>query len=81
MRKNDHHENVIRYYAYENDEEFLYIALELCECTLTEYVENDYAEKWRPPHNAKSQAGRLEITDALYQTIGGLGLGGSNDYF
>lgn len=70
LQKNDHHRNVIRYYASAADHEFLYIALELCECTLSDYIENNYDHKWR--NSGKDGNGRLEITDALYQTIEGV---------
>ena len=77
LMKNDLHHNVIRYYAYEYDENFLYIALELCECTLQEYIKKDLSTKWRN-HQAGNNPtspppkGRLEIGDALFETITGL---------
>ncbi|KAL1243833.1 Serine/threonine-protein kinase/endoribonuclease IRE1 [Trichinella spiralis] len=39
LRRSDRHPNVIRYYCTESDEQFLYIALELCSFTLEKYVE------------------------------------------
>ncbi|CAD5215701.1 unnamed protein product [Bursaphelenchus xylophilus] len=38
LRKSDAHKNVIRYFCSERDDNFHYIALELCECTLSDYV-------------------------------------------
>jgi serine/threonine-protein kinase/endoribonuclease IRE1 len=40
LRESDFHPNVIRYFCSEADETFIYIALELCECSLQDYVEN-----------------------------------------
>jgi serine/threonine-protein kinase/endoribonuclease IRE1 len=39
LRESDAHPNVIRYYCMEQDRLFRYIALELCQATLTEYVQ------------------------------------------
>ncbi|OQV13573.1 Serine/threonine-protein kinase/endoribonuclease IRE1 [Hypsibius exemplaris] len=39
LRESDHHPNVIRYFCTEADSQFRYIALELCQATLTDYVE------------------------------------------
>lgn len=40
LRESDAHPNVIRYFCTEEDQQFRYIALELCEATLQEYVED-----------------------------------------
>ncbi|CAH2307531.1 serine threonine- kinase endoribonuclease IRE2 isoform X1 [Pelobates cultripes] len=40
LRESDEHSNVIRYYCTESDKLFYYIALELCEATLQQYVED-----------------------------------------
>ena len=92
LRKNDYHQNVIRYYASEQEVEFLYIALELCECTLEEYIKDGYARKWRNELNSvvnkqaknnknhtflysknyANEDGRLEVTDAMFETIRGV---------
>ncbi|KAL1497233.1 hypothetical protein ABEB36_008228 [Hypothenemus hampei] len=39
LRESDAHPNVIRYYCMEQDRMFRYIALELCQATLTEYMQ------------------------------------------
>ncbi|XP_056629573.1 serine/threonine-protein kinase/endoribonuclease IRE1 isoform X2 [Diorhabda sublineata] len=39
LRESDAHPNVIRYYCTEQDRMFRYIALELCQATLTEYIQ------------------------------------------
>ena len=85
LRKNDYHNNVVRYYDSERDNDFLYIALELCECTLKDYIEKALYDRWRKeifraekssfsPFSNKTmnQTGRLEILDALYQSTDGL---------
>lgn len=38
----DEHTNVVRYYAKEEDEQFIYLALELCSFTLDEVVDNNF---------------------------------------
>jgi serine/threonine-protein kinase/endoribonuclease IRE1 len=38
LRESDSHPNVIRYFCSESDHHFRYIALELCECSLKDYV-------------------------------------------
>ncbi|XP_057371090.1 serine/threonine-protein kinase/endoribonuclease IRE1-like [Daphnia carinata] len=43
LRESDAHPNVIRYFCTEQDRQFKYIALELCEATLQDYVEGRYA--------------------------------------
>ncbi|KAK3753794.1 hypothetical protein QZH41_018451 [Actinostola sp. cb2023] len=45
LRESDAHPNVIRYFCMEEDHQFRYIALELCEATLHEYVEDPRFEK------------------------------------
>lgn len=39
LRESDAHPNVIRYYCMEQDRMFRYIALELCQATLSDYVQ------------------------------------------
>ena len=40
LRQSDTHLNVVRYFCSEQDHNFRFIALELCECTLKDYVIN-----------------------------------------
>lgn len=40
LRQADEHPNVIRYYCMETDSMFRYLALELCQASLRDYVEN-----------------------------------------
>lgn len=48
LRESDFHPNVIRYFCSESDETFRYIALELCECSLQEYVEKESVRSAHP---------------------------------
>ncbi|CAG9832376.1 unnamed protein product [Diabrotica balteata] len=41
LRESDAHPNVIRYYCMEQDRMFRYIALELCQATVTEYIQGN----------------------------------------
>lgn len=45
LRESDAHPNVIRYFCTEQDRMFRYIALELCEATLHDYVQGKYEMK------------------------------------
>lgn len=36
LRQVDHHPNVVRYYCVEHDGDFVYIALQLCLCSLVQ---------------------------------------------
>ncbi|XP_074647988.1 serine/threonine-protein kinase/endoribonuclease IRE1-like isoform X2 [Tubulanus polymorphus] len=46
LRESDQHPNVIRYFCMEQDNQFRYIALELCMATLQDYVEGKILEKF-----------------------------------
>ncbi|KAL3837576.1 hypothetical protein ACJMK2_022924, partial [Sinanodonta woodiana] len=61
LRESDHHENIIRYFMNEQDVNFLYIALELCEGTLEDFVKDKLV-------NAK----KLEPIELIHQTMKGL---------
>lgn len=39
LRESDAHPNVVRYYCMEQDRMFRYIALELCQATLSDYIQ------------------------------------------
>lgn len=57
LRESDFHSNVIRYYATESDSQFRYIALELCQGTLTDYVDKTSPTySLLPPKNLLKQA-------------------------
>ena len=38
LKDSDNHENIIRYFCTEYDRQFCYIAVELCSCSLNDYV-------------------------------------------
>ncbi|XP_055329422.1 serine/threonine-protein kinase/endoribonuclease IRE2-like [Paramacrobiotus metropolitanus] len=61
LKESDFHPNVIRYFATESDSQFRYIALELCQATLTDYVQE---RQTRFPH--------LMPRSILKQTMEGL---------
>ncbi|KAH7943235.1 hypothetical protein HPB52_006547 [Rhipicephalus sanguineus] len=62
LRESDEHPNVVRYFCMEEDRQFCYIALELCEATLQDYVERPDSDDW----------GHLEPTTLLHQASSGL---------
>ncbi|KAL5254218.1 hypothetical protein ACHWQZ_G013854 [Mnemiopsis leidyi] len=61
LRQADEHPNVIRYFCMETDSMFRYLALEMCQASLREYVENTIFAK----NNAQNKS-------LLFQTISGL---------
>ena len=60
MLKIDQHPNILRYFAKESDENFIYIGTELCECTLSTLVTDT------------SWSGKMKIPNILRQTTKGL---------
>ncbi|XP_067316636.1 serine/threonine-protein kinase/endoribonuclease IRE2 [Anolis sagrei] len=61
LRESDEHPNVVRYFCTEADQQFRYIAIELCSATLQEYVETpDFPRRG------------LDLKTVLYQTMSGL---------
>ena len=40
MLKTDRHPNILRYFAKEEDENFIYIGTELCECNLATFIKD-----------------------------------------
>lgn len=74
LRKGDAHHNVIRYFCSEMDETFSYLALELCDCSLDDYVRKvDIREQYRTdPKELLRQA-----TDGISH-LHGLGISKSN---
>ncbi|XP_048967241.1 serine/threonine-protein kinase/endoribonuclease IRE2 isoform X2 [Canis lupus dingo] len=61
LQESDRHPNVLRYFCTEREPQFHYIALELCQASLQEYVENPELERWG-----------LEPVTALQQLMSGL---------
>ncbi|VDK55551.1 unnamed protein product [Gongylonema pulchrum] len=62
LRESDAHPNVIRYFCMESDSNFRYIALELCDYSLSDYVENEKVREYCP----------LSEMDILLQATKGL---------
>ncbi|XP_070424404.1 serine/threonine-protein kinase/endoribonuclease IRE2 isoform X2 [Equus przewalskii] len=46
LQESDRHPNVLRYFCTERGPQFHYIALELCQASLQEYVENPELDRW-----------------------------------
>ncbi|TLS21120.1 uncharacterized protein PpBr36_10573 [Pyricularia pennisetigena] len=66
LRESDDHPNVIRYYAQQSRDAFLYIALELCQASLAEVIE-------KPAYFKNlAQAGEKDLPNVLYQITNGL---------
>ncbi|KAI3322136.1 hypothetical protein HD806DRAFT_523524 [Xylariaceae sp. AK1471] len=66
LLESDHHQNVIRYYAMSKNDSFLYIALELCQASLSDIVDR--------PHLFPdlARAGELDLPRVLLQIANGL---------
>ncbi|KAF8607337.1 hypothetical protein BDV93DRAFT_603948 [Ceratobasidium sp. AG-I] len=64
LKESDDHPNVIRYYYQERRENFLYIALELCPCSLADLVERPAAHP--------TVSGSFDAKRALGQVTAGL---------
>jgi serine/threonine-protein kinase/endoribonuclease IRE1 len=45
LKESDQHPNVIRYFCTESDGQFRYIALELCEATLSDWIEGKFVSE------------------------------------
>ncbi|XP_025155794.1 serine/threonine-protein kinase/endoribonuclease IRE1 isoform X2 [Harpegnathos saltator] len=60
LRESDAHANVVRYFCTEQDRMFRYIALELAEATLQDYVVGKYNKE------------KISVKDILYQATFGL---------
>ena len=48
------HGNIVRYYTKEEDRDFVFIVLELCECTLGEFVGNRNVEDLIEPSGERT---------------------------
>lgn len=64
LQESDDHPNVIRYYSKFQNTEFLYIALELCPCSLEQVIET--------PYRFQEMTDRMDPKDVLRQTASGL---------
>ncbi|KAI1121064.1 hypothetical protein F5Y10DRAFT_272447 [Nemania abortiva] len=66
LLESDHHQNVIRYYAMSKNDSFLYIALELCQASLSDIVDR--------PHQFQelARAGEKDLPRVLLQVANGL---------
>lgn len=60
LRESDAHANVVRYFCTEQDRMFRYIALELAEATLQDYVAGKYNRE------------KISVKNILYQATSGL---------
>ncbi|EZA61735.1 hypothetical protein DMN91_004412 [Ooceraea biroi] len=60
LRESDEHANVVRYFCTEQDRTFKYIALELAEATLQDYVTGKYDRE------------KISVKDILHQATAGL---------
>lgn len=60
LRESDAHANVVRYFCTEQDRMFRYIALELAEATLQDYVAGKY------------DRGKISMKNILHQATSGL---------
>ncbi|KAI3550583.1 hypothetical protein CSPX01_01633 [Colletotrichum filicis] len=66
LRESDDHPNVIRYYAQQQRDGFLYIALERCAASLADVIE-------KPHHFTRlAQAGKMDLPGVLYQITNGI---------
>ncbi|RKP05992.1 kinase-like domain-containing protein, partial [Thamnocephalis sphaerospora] len=65
LQDSDDHPNVVRYYCQERCDRFLYIALELCRCTLSEAVERSGSDISEP-------LSALSSAQLLYQIAAGV---------
>lgn len=65
LRDADQHPNVLRYFCTESDAQFRYIALELCQMTLADYVHQQFNLKHAPKNE-------LRILSILEQATCGL---------
>ena len=62
MMKIDQHPNILRYFAKEENKDFIYIGTELCECNLDKFIKDK-------SHNLRQ---KIEPKTILHQTIKGL---------
>uniref|UniRef100_U5ELH4 non-specific serine/threonine protein kinase n=1 Tax=Corethrella appendiculata TaxID=1370023 RepID=U5ELH4_9DIPT len=63
LSESDKHENVVRYFCTEQDRQFRYIAVELCDATLQDYSEGKRVDELRQ---------QISVLSVLYQATNGL---------
>ncbi|XP_006892748.1 PREDICTED: serine/threonine-protein kinase/endoribonuclease IRE2 [Elephantulus edwardii] len=61
LQESDRHPNVLRYFCTERGPQFHYIALELCQASLREYVESPHQERW----GLEPEAVLVQLTSGL----------------
>ncbi|KAK8006782.1 hypothetical protein PG989_000772 [Apiospora arundinis] len=66
LLESDNHPNVIQYYAFHQENAFLYIALERCHASLADIVDKPHM------HRELARAGELDIPNVLLQIANGL---------
>jgi serine/threonine-protein kinase/endoribonuclease IRE1 len=64
----DVHANVVRYFTQESDKDFIYLALELCDCTLAEVIEN----KLHPVRYGAKFVSKVQVREITKQVLAGL---------
>ncbi|KAI5859583.1 hypothetical protein GGS23DRAFT_314215 [Durotheca rogersii] len=67
LLESDHHPNVIRYFAMSKNDSFLYIALELCQASLSDIIEKPAL------YRDLAHAGEVDLPRVLLQIAHGLG--------
>ncbi|KAI0850456.1 hypothetical protein F5Y00DRAFT_260752 [Daldinia vernicosa] len=67
LLESDHHPNVIRYFAMSKNDSFLYIALELCQASLSDIIEKPAM------FQDLARAGEMDLPRVLLQIAHGLG--------
>ncbi|KAI0021709.1 hypothetical protein F4780DRAFT_276980 [Xylariomycetidae sp. FL0641] len=67
LLESDHHPNVIRYFAMSKNDSFLYIALELCQASLSDIVDKPNM------FQQLARAGEMDVPRVLLQIAHGLG--------
>ncbi|KAK6948041.1 hypothetical protein Daesc_009805 [Daldinia eschscholtzii] len=67
LLESDHHPNVIRYFAMSKNDSFLYIALELCQASLSDIIEKPAL------FQDLARAGEMDLPRVLLQIAHGLG--------
>jgi len=73
LQENDDHPNVIRYYCQEKDQNFLYIAVELCQASLWDLFNPMHGDASKREAYAEMLAAiQKDVSSALFQIVLGL---------